>query len=640
MALYKTPGFDTQGSACGAPGRRRVIISIFGWNLQGVLMRSSILNTRSCGSIVLVLSVLAVPCYAGQCETQGSCYVTPMGGGEKTGVDWNNAYADLPSNLTRGVTYLLAGSATSYADHVFNDPDNGTSAITIYKAVDCSAGNNKTTVPYCPGSSAPLYSAGKGPQTIPGWNPSFGTSTATWIDPPMPDPTAWGATKSGPAFWQVCTDYYTFDGITGSTLPTSVGGQGFVINTQNIRAMVTFGDYCPAANRTNVSFNHIEVGGIGPMPYWGSPVTGCTWDGTNATITTSSDIGADGTTDIAVDGWTSSGAQLFTAMPASPLTSTQVVATVASNPCATLAWVALDVLPNAGIRGMNHLNFSDTISNLTIQNSYIHDVALPIWVMNGSNLDIIHNYIARSRSNPYQHSSMVEFNENPGTINIASINIAYNFFVDGGGTGWITNLNNSPGTLDGLRVYSNIFTCSGSPLVGCGAGDGIVCAINGTILTNSVFYNNTIANVPGAVGFYAASNSSAGNDVKNNLFYNTPGGVYMQDGSGTSPIHDYNTLLNAVENSYTKPCAGNETCIASGAANPFVNDAGFNFHITAPMSTASSSGKPTARGLPLPAPYDVDFNGIVRGAHGFWSRGAYEFGGPNPPTNLAVTGVH
>jgi hypothetical protein len=604
--------------------------------LKAVPMGFPVISARIYASIVLMLAVLAIPCCAGQCESQGSCYITPAGAGRATGVDWNNAYADLPSSLARGVTYFIAGSATSYASHVFNDADSGTKTITLYKAVDCSVGSNNTTVPYCPGGSAPLYAAGQGPQTIPGWSPSFATTTATWSDAPMADPTAWGATKMGPAFWQVCTDYYTFDGITGSTLPTSVGGQGFVISTQNIRNMVTFGDYCPAANRTNVSFNHLEVGGTGSMPYWGSPVTGCTWNGAQATITTSSDIGADGTTDIKVDGWTSKYSPLFAVLPASPISSTQVVVPLASNPCSSLYWVALDLLPNTGIKGMNHLNFPDTITNLTIQNSYIHDLALPIWVMNGSNLNILHNYLARSRSTPYEHGSTVEFNENPGTNTISSITVAYNFFLDGGGTGWITNLNNSPGMLNGLYVYGNIFTCSGSPLVGCGAGDGTVCAINGTILTNSVFYNNTIANVRAAVGFYAQNAKDTGNAVKNNLFYNTPGTVYMQEGGGVG-IHDYNTILNGALVWSSKPCASHETCIGSGAADPFVNDAGYDFHLLAPMSASAHSGKPAAQGTPLPAPYNVDFAGMARGLTGTWARGAYEYTLPAPPTNISTT---
>jgi hypothetical protein len=62
-------------------------------------------STRICGSIVLILPVLATPSCAGQCETNGSCYITPVGAGAKTGVDWNNAYDDLPSSLTRGVMW-------------------------------------------------------------------------------------------------------------------------------------------------------------------------------------------------------------------------------------------------------------------------------------------------------------------------------------------------------------------------------------------------------------------------------------------------------------------------------------------------------------------------------------------------------
>jgi hypothetical protein len=51
-----------------------------------------------------------------------------------------------------------------------------------------------------------------------------------------------------------------------------------------------------------------------------------------------------------------------------------------------------------------------------------------------------------------------------------------------------------------------------------------------------------------------------------------------------------------------------------GAGNPFVNLAGEDFHLAVP----------TLPGVSLGAPYDVDPDGIKRGADGNWDRGAFE----------------
>jgi len=602
-------------------------------------MGSFAVSTRICGSIVLILSVLATPCCAGQCETAGSCYITPAGAGAKTGVDWNNANADLPSSLTRGVTYFLAGSTTSYASHVFNDPDSGTSTITIYKAVDCSAGSNHTTVPYCPGGSAPLYSSGNGPQIISGWSSSFGTSAATWTDTPQSDPES----RISGAFWGFCSDYYTIDGIAGSTSPTSVGGQGFMLGTQNNRGLITIGECSPSpAGLTNISFNHVEVGGTGPMPYYPVAVTGCSYDGSNATIGIASSLY--GVVGDKIAGWTNKYSVLFPNKAASSISPTQVVVPLTSNPCATLAHVALDFAPPNAFFAVNHTNYTETFANLTIQNCYIHDVSETMRIFNGYNVKILHNYLARNRSTPTQHSSLVQFNEANSSIVAGPITVAYNFLLDGTGTSTITNLYS--GTLNGLYVYGNIFTCDHAPLTQCGGSGHATVSDNGNSsqVKDLLFYNNTLANIPGPAGPYVTNPNSTGGSTANNLFYNISGNQAVRlraDGSNPDISHDYNTILNSTLYGL-EHCKTNETCIFSGAPDPFVNDAGFDFHLKQDMSSRSNSGKATAQGVPLPssAPpgctvgvscYNIDMDGKTRGADSTMARGAYEYAKPVPP---------
>jgi hypothetical protein len=62
-----------------------------------------------------------------------ACHVvTPSGSGSKTGADWNNAYAGLPSTLTRGDVYYLADG--TYGSYTFSTPDSGTTVVEIRKA--------------------------------------------------------------------------------------------------------------------------------------------------------------------------------------------------------------------------------------------------------------------------------------------------------------------------------------------------------------------------------------------------------------------------------------------------------------------------------------------------------------------------
>ena len=59
-------------------------------------------------------------------------YVRAGATGNASGSDWSNAYTALPATLQRGTTYYVASG--SYPAHTFNDPESGTSLITIKKA--------------------------------------------------------------------------------------------------------------------------------------------------------------------------------------------------------------------------------------------------------------------------------------------------------------------------------------------------------------------------------------------------------------------------------------------------------------------------------------------------------------------------
>lgn len=81
-------------------------------------------------SMLLFLGCGSITCFAvAGCDGAANCYVRAGAAGTGTGADWTNAYNDLPTHLTRGVTYYVA--AGTYGGHLFNDADSGTTYITI-----------------------------------------------------------------------------------------------------------------------------------------------------------------------------------------------------------------------------------------------------------------------------------------------------------------------------------------------------------------------------------------------------------------------------------------------------------------------------------------------------------------------------
>lgn len=79
---------------------------------------------------ILLLTVLSFA----PSRAWAACHVvTPSGTGTHSGADWNNAYAGIPSTLTRGDTYFLADG--TYPAYTFNTAVSGTTTVTIKKAI-------------------------------------------------------------------------------------------------------------------------------------------------------------------------------------------------------------------------------------------------------------------------------------------------------------------------------------------------------------------------------------------------------------------------------------------------------------------------------------------------------------------------
>lgn len=146
--------------------------------------------------------------------------ITPTGSGARTGADWNNAYAGLPSTLVRGDTYFLADG--TYPPYIFNTPDSGTTRVTIKKAIGSD---------HC---------------TDTGWNfATMGSAQAVF-------------SSGGYGEISIQSDYLTIDG-QSRTSPTS----GHGIKVDGTSTVGTFAWHVHASGVTGLTLRYIEVEGGG-----------------------------------------------------------------------------------------------------------------------------------------------------------------------------------------------------------------------------------------------------------------------------------------------------------------------------------------------------------------------------------------
>lgn len=243
-------------------------------------------------------------------------------------------------------------------------------------------------------------------------------------------------------------------------------------------------------------------------------------------------------------------------------------------------------------------------TNITLSEVYFHDLtASPILIQNLASWTLERSVLARNRSTPQMHASGV------CVYNATSAIFRYNRFEDIEGTGIITVYSPS----GGVEVYGNLFLGTANPnYVATGISHGTV-SDNFSEIQGLLFYNNTIVGLQGLnSGVSLFSATSTGGLAYDNLFYNNA--VWARLPEGSQGFHDYNSLLNTQYAYGTNP-SPNEVQTNSGSPDPFVDSSAMDFHLNGP----------TAPGLPLPLPYRIDPDGILRGADGLWDHGAYEF---------------
>jgi hypothetical protein len=251
--------------------------------------------------------------------------------------------------------------------------------------------------------------------------------------------------------------------------------------------------------------------------------------------------------------------------------------------------------------------FGSVLNNWVISRSHVHNVnRVPFQIAGANAVTIEYSWLG-----PNWNKETIR-----GQIRASNIVIRHNVLKNGcqngplqeGCTADIGMWDGGSGAFDGSQIYGNVIWRTVSDWVSDGVifigGDGGASAAGATA-NNVVVYNNTIitAAAQGNQNIRFPGGHS-GDIARNNIWYVTAGAT-----TGCSAnVCDNNTVFTV---------------------SPFV-DVNGDFRLRAALP-----------GVALSAPYDVDRNGVRRGADGTWDQGAMEFGGaaippPSAPTSLRI----
>ncbi len=276
---------------------------------------------------------------------------------------------------------------------------------------------------------------------------------------------------------------------------------------------------------------------------------------------------------------------------------------------------------------------------VTVQYCTIHDTGCGSFMIRGtSNLTIEQCYVARNTSSTGCHGEAIGFSDATTQFTVRN-----NWFEDIEGTAFFsTPSGQTPTSVNNVYFYGNVFdyspTNAANPTGRWGTGDGCLYILGCTTTGDFFVYNNDFINLQdsathGTGGYFGSLISLSPGwptavtrlYVKNNIFYNcdaTQPSQVIQ--SASDSIADFEWNNNYYINTATTDSDPNKV---TSTKNPFVNWSAGNFGLTGPMPT----------GLSLPAPFNVDMNGTVRGSDGVWDAGAVEFGGTAPPPSPTLT---
>lgn len=245
-----------------------------------------------------------------------------------------------------------------------------------------------------------------------------------------------------------------------------------------------------------------------------------------------------------------------------------------------------------------------------IQNCYLHDSnSAHIKTQGVTTMTVERNIVARNGGNTIHNHG-----ESWAEDSSSNVTIRFNEFQDTQGTA-VLGIGLNKGTSDAWLVYGNVFMYHrGNPYRRTGVDNGIMSAVTGGRITNSVFYNNDVINVPGySTRIDVQSSNGSSIIVKNNIWYSCSGANHAA-AKGVIATYNYYSGTN-----HFAEMGEQVTSI-----DPFVAWASGNYRLSAATNVWT----------PLSSPYDTDPAGITRTS----SRGVYEYVAaqsvPNPPSGL------
>ena len=266
------------------------------------------------------------------------------------------------------------------------------------------------------------------------------------------------------------------------------------------------------------------------------------------------------------------------------------------------------------------------LSNLTIAYSFLRDVnrtMILTWPAGASGITVEYTKFARNGLTAHREAWSAGTDSN--------VIVRYNQFEDICGTSNIAIVNGL-GTASNWDIYGNVFYHTGDN-ASCQINTGIIytrddlgggsCDETTVVCVSAVnwhIYNNVFAHIRDVFqesGQVRVDGNPTNFVVENNIWYANQGGW---SGCYNVTTCDYNWMYGNTGGNVT-----NGAHDIAGSANPFVS--------STPWTSGNWALAAGIGGLALASAYNVDMNGVTRGADGVWDRGALEFnsGGANPP---------
>jgi hypothetical protein len=260
-------------------------------------------------------------------------------------------------------------------------------------------------------------------------------------------------------------------------------------------------------------------------------------------------------------------------------------------------------------------------SNLNFSHNSLHTLFGPAYHIGTWNNVVIENsYLADVRStgaiDAYCANWHAEGVSSIGTN--TDLTIRHNLWDRIRGTAVFAGVNT--GSSIRWKIYGNIISRSTTPIYYYYEPSP---STNQQTMSDLEFYNNVITNIAGVSQGGITIQSGTNNKVYNNIWYNNDANSFS-----INAVHDYNLFSNNLRKEGCSPACDKNAEAASGethaqilTANPFRNvltDAD-------PLTSDFSLKAETNPGMVLPAPFNTDLTGAIRGADGVFDRGSYEY---------------